>query len=295
MTSLSLSSFLRLLQPTRLILALLAYGLGLGLARYLGVDSQPALQAAGAASLLLILAASNLLYVYFLPLQDPTLPGADLPARQKTKPILLSLAAALLAAAATLSLFLYSQKVIQPLALSLQAAFVFLSAAYAIPPLRLAARGLGEPAQALLLIVFPPMLAFLLQSASLHRFLLLYTFPLYLLANASLLALNVLTFAEDQRNSRRTALQQLGWARGITLHHSLLSLGYLLLALTPLFGLPVSLVWTGLLPLPLAAYQVFQLNNLAAGQKPQWLLLQTTILANLALTVYLLTYTLWIH
>src|SRR5436305_13484211 len=71
---------LRLTRPIQLLLALLTYSLGLGIARYLGITLRLEACFAGAAIVLLLLAASSLFIEYFRPFNEPVLPGpAHLP------------------------------------------------------------------------------------------------------------------------------------------------------------------------------------------------------------------------
>jgi hypothetical protein len=50
-----------------------------------------------------------------------------------------------------------------------------------------------------------------------------------------------------------------------------------------------------LLTLPVAAYQIFMLNNIAAGAKPIWPALNVAAAAVFGLTAYLITLTLWLR
>src|SRR5690349_17579164 len=67
---------LRAARPMQLLLALLTYSLGLGIARYLGTTLRPEPQFTGALIVLLLLAASNLFTEYFRPFNEPLLPGS---------------------------------------------------------------------------------------------------------------------------------------------------------------------------------------------------------------------------
>src|SRR5258706_1568793 len=114
---------LRLTRPVQLLFILLTYSLGMGIARYLGVTLRPVPQFAGAAILLLLLAASSLLSVYFRPFNEPLLPGTELTPReqQQLRTLLLALAAAFVGVAGVL-FFLLPRGGLLPLPLGLPVA-----------------------------------------------------------------------------------------------------------------------------------------------------------------------------
>src|SRR5258706_15858400 len=117
---------LRLTRPVQLLFILLTYSLGMGIARYLGVTLRPVPQFAGAAILLLLLAASSLLSVYFRPFNEPLLPGTELTPReqQQLRTLLLALAAAFVGVAVVVVFFLLPAAVF-PMRFALPAGGVF--------------------------------------------------------------------------------------------------------------------------------------------------------------------------
>jgi 1,4-dihydroxy-2-naphthoate octaprenyltransferase len=286
---------IRLSRPLDLILAALTYLLGIAMADYLGKASSVAAGLAGGVAVLFGLAASNLLSAYFVPLNEPLIPDETVRQRADLRPTLMVIAAGLLTVAAFMVILLGWQG-----ALSLEVTFLLvvstlLCVAIGVPPLRLAERGFGEIATALNLAAFLPALGFALQAGNFHRLVNAVTFPLFLIALATLLAFDFPGFAEDVKYERHTLLTRLGWQRAIPLHNAVLATAYLLFASAPFFGLPFSLFWPSLLTIPLAGYQIFMLRNIGDGARPLWNALTINAAAIFGLTTYLLTLTFWLR
>ena len=86
----------------------------------------------------------------------------------------------------------------------------------------------------------------------------------------------------------------LSWQQAVPLHNLLLIAAYFFLACLPFFGVSFGLVWPALLTLPLAAYQLFALRNIAEGARPLWTLFNVMALAIFGLTAYLMALTFWL-
>lgn len=291
----SLTTLLRLTRPLHLLLGLLTYGLGLGIARYLGGLLQPLLQIAGGVLLLLLLAASNLLIEYFRPFNEPIFPDETRQQREALRPLALIISAAFIAAAALLAFLLYLQG-----RLLMNNAFVFvlyllLCISLAVPPARLVERGIGEIITAFLLAVLTPAISFLMVFPDLHPFLTGFTFPLFLLALAWQLAISFEQYPDHLKYERRVLLMRLSWQRAVPIHNGLLITAYFFLAVLPFLGVPFALTWPSLLPLPIAAWQMLMLRNIADGAKPVWNALNIAAAVVFGLTAYLITITFWLR
>ena len=164
-----------------------------------------------------------------------------------------------------------------------------------IPPFRLIDRGFGELGSALLLTAFPIIISFLLQTNILHRLVSFLTFPLAFLSLAYFLVLDFPQYASDQKYGRQSLLVRLTWQRAVPLHNILVLVSYLLFAAAPLFGIPYTLVWSPLLTLPFAVYQIFVLRNITIGLRPNWTILTLTATALVGLNLYLLMLTFWLR
>ncbi len=293
---------LRLAQPIELLLLLLTYGLGLGIARYLGQVIRVESQLFGGLILLLMLAAAHLLAGYFRPAHDPVIPAnpeISLAEHRKSnaeiRPIILTVSFALIAVAAILAFFMGWQGLLSMPAGLMFILFLVLCVLYAVPPFRLLDQGFGELLVAFLVAGIAPTTAFLLQAPKLHRLLVTFTFPLFLLAIVYLLALGFSTYSDDLKFQRRTLLLRLSWQRAVWVHNILLAGAYLFLAFLPFVGIPLPLIWPGFLTLPLAAYQIFMLRRITDGAKPIWSAFTINGIAIFGLTAYLLTLTFWLR
>ena len=289
-----LRTLTRLARPFSLVLAALTFSFGSGVARYLGHNLSPA---AGLSLLwvFLLQIASAWLVEYFRSPAEP-LADAETPRqREQLRTLLLQASAAALTLLAAVTILLLAIKVLNPAAMLVMGLAFALMLANAIPPVRLISRGFGEFAQAIFLAYLIPALAFLQQTDQLHSLITLLAFPLALLALAYLLALDFPSYAADLKYRRGSLLVRLGWERTMPLHHGLVLTAYALLALGPLLGYPLALLWPVFLTFPLALYQIFMLRNISVGAKPVWSLLTANGAAVFALSAYLLTLTFWLR
>jgi len=291
----TLTLFLRLSRPLQLLLGLLTYGLGLGIARYLGGSLQAAPQYVSGLLLLLLLAASSLLGEYFRPISDPLLPSATPRERAQLRSTLLVVSLAFVAVATLLAFVLRAQGYLPVNAALLMMVYLLLALVVSVPPLRLQERGFGEITLAFLLAVLNPAIGFLLFMPELHPFMIGFAFPLFLLALAWYLALSFEQYSEHLKYQRRNLLMLLTWPRAISAHNGLLVAAYLFLAALPFLGLAFGFVWPALLTLPVAAYQVFMLRNIVEGAKPVWLAFNVAATIVFGLTAYLITITFWLR
>ena len=288
-------NMLRLARPIQLLLALLTYGLGLGLARYLGVTLLPEPQFFGGVIVIFLLVSSSLLTEYFRPFNEPIILGETPKEREEFRSLLLIISITILAVAGILIFLLQRGGFLGVDTLLLFAGFILLALANAVPPVRLVNRGLGELSLSIQIASLTPTLAFLLHSHNLHRLLTLFTFPLFLIALSYFIAVNFPAYAEDLKYERRSLLISLGWQRAVPIHNSLLIIAYLFLAAIPFTGVPFGLVWPALLTLPLAAWQIFTLRNIAEGAKPLWPAFMAAATAIFGLTAYLITLAFWLR
>jgi len=285
---------LKLIRPLHLFLAALTYSLGASIANYLAVPFLTDAFWLGLFSVLLIQISMNLLSEVFRLDVEPLLENETRKARQSLRNNALYISIAALAIIGFITYLLFASNRL-PLAAFL---FLLLSSVivltYAIPPLRLVNRGFGEFLMAAQLAYVFPSLAYILQAGQAHDFLTL-TIPLTLLAFAYFIVMDFPSFASDQRYDRLTFLTRLGWERVVPLHHLLVLLAYVLFAASPVFGLPLSLIWPVFLTIPFALFQIFQLQNISLGAPTNWTLLNATALAVLGLAIYFLTLTFWLR
>jgi len=285
---------LKLIRPLHLFLAALTYSLGASIADYLAIPFLMDAFWLGLASVLLIQTSMNLLSEVFRLDMEPLLENETRKARQSLRNNALYISIAALAIIGFIAYLLFANGRL-PLAAFL---FLFLSGVivliYAIPPLRLVNRGFGEFLMAAQIAYIFPSLAYILQAGETHDFLTL-TIPLTFLTFAYFIVMNFPSFASDQKYDRLTFLTRLGWERVVPLHHLCVLLAYILFATSPVFGLPLSLIWPVFLTLPFALFQIFQLQNISLGAPTNWTLLNATALAVLGLAIYFLMLTFWLR
>jgi 1,4-dihydroxy-2-naphthoate octaprenyltransferase len=277
-----------------LLLTILAYTFGLGLAHYLGEPSRLDAQFLGGTIVVLLLAASGLFGASFRPFHEPIIPEETRSERERLRRLSLAFGVAFLAVAGMLFFLLQRIGLITLDSALLLAAFAVLALANALPPVRLSNRGFGEIVDAFLIASLTPILAFILQTENFHRLLSILTFPLFLVALACFLALNFPNYADDLKYERRSLLTALTWQQAVPIHHLLLVAAYLLWAAGPLFGISFGLLWPMLLTMPLAVWQIWTLNGIANGATPFWKLFKISAFAIIGLSTYLLALAFWL-
>ena len=69
----------------------------------------------------------------------------------------------------------------------------------------------------------------------------------------------------------------------------------MLMGLALAFNLPISIGLPAFLTFPLALFQIWYMNRIAGGIKPNWTLLMFVATAIFGLSAYLTTFALWTH
>jgi 1,4-dihydroxy-2-naphthoate octaprenyltransferase len=282
-------------RPLLLIGGILAYALGAGIASYLGNDINWTSYWLGQACLTLLQVSSYYLRHHFDLIENPVISSSDEDPqlRVRRRQLFLQLAVTTLSVGAVLTVLLFTNRFLNPSSLVILGLAFILSILYAVPPVRLVYSGYGELVTAFLLANLAPALSFLFQTGQIHRMLGLITFPLTFLSLATSIVISLPVYASDIKYNRRTMLVRFGWQRGMIIHNYLIAAAYFLVVASGLVGLPWGLTWPALLTIPLALFQVWQVNQIAAGAKPRWRLLTYNGIATLGLTFYFLCLALW--
>jgi len=290
--------FVRLSRPLFLVGGILLYALGIGIARYLGVAIDWVAYWLGQGCVTMMQLSAHYLNEYYDSLADRENPNRT-PFSGGSGEHSLPRQTALLAAAtcltigAALTVLLYRDGRLNP-ASGMILGLAFLgSFFYSVPPVRLTSSGYGELTTSILVANLVPAFAFSIQTGDIHRLVGLVTFPLAFLHLAMLLAFSLPDYATDLKFEKRTLMVRLGWQRGMTLHNILILSAYLLLGAALFQGLPWRLAWPGFLTLPLGLFQIWQMYQIAAGEKPRWTLLTFTALILFGLTAYFITLAFW--
>jgi len=283
---------LKLIRPLHLLLAALTYSLGAGIADYLGRPFRVDAFWLGLAGILLAQLGMTLLSDVFRLDAEPLLENETRSERQILRNNALYFSIASLAALAFIAFILYFNQVLTPVAFLFLFLSLLLILAYSLPPFR--DRGFGEFILSAHLAYLIPSIAYILQTGGTHRFLTIAV-PLTFLAFAYFIVMDFPAFATDSKYGRATFLTRLGWERAVPLHHIFVLFAYIFFALSPAFGLTLSLVWPAFLTFPFALFQIYQLRNISLGAPPNWILLTATALAVFGLTAYFLTLTFWLR
>lgn len=163
-----------------------------------------------------------------------------------------------------------------------------------LAPVRLLERGFGELTLAVLVCNLVPIFALMLQTREYSNLIAFSTFPLTMLFLAMLIALQFEDYGQDCLNCRNRLLVKIGWEWGIRLHSVFIIAAYFLIGLAFLQGLPWRMVWPVSLTVILAGFQVFLLNRVAGGAKPDWRMVKYAAIGTVALAIYMLAYSFWI-
>lgn len=299
----TLRLLIRLSRPPLLLIAALLYFMGAGVARYLGVSIDWGMYLLGQAWLLLVQFVIHALNEYFeLPVEQRT-PGSTLllgssgvlELGKLPRPIALwgSAACALTAGLLAVLIIIGSTNTLESLVIQL--VLVLTGLVYSIPPLRLSASGYGELLLSFFLATLVPIFSFTLQGGELHRLLPMVTFPLVCFFLALLLIVEFPDYATDSKYEKTTLLQRLGWQGGMALHNVLIFGGFALLVLAVIFGLPWRIFLPVVTVVPVGFVQIWLLNRIRLGVRPNWKLMLVVASATFGLTAYFLAYGFWTH
>ena len=296
-----LRSFIKLSRPFFLLGAVLVYALGVGIARYLGINIDWGIYLLGQAWVTTLQLATHYFNEYFDSPADAANPNRTLFSGGSgvlgedglPREIALWAGIASLTAATSFTIMLMRAVQLNPAPL-LVMVLIFLGAFfYSIPPVRLVESGYGELTTSIVVASLVPALAFILQYGELHRLVAMSTFPLIALHMAMMLAFELPDYAVDLKFEKLTLMVRLGWERGMLLHNILILIGYLLIGLAMLFGFPTSVALPALLALPLGLFQIWYMTRIGAGGKPNWHLLGWLAILVFGVTTYLLTFSFW--
>lgn len=288
----------RLARPWLMAGTVLFYAIGAGIANFLGMRIDWAVYILGQACALLLAITSAFLSEYFAMLEYPVLKRNQNGLNRadeflRLRSALLQASAVALTVGAVLTVMLFTRGVVNLTVILFLGAAFLLAFFYAVPPLRLGRSGYGELVTALFLTGVILALAYALQAAETHRLLILLTFPLTSMCIAMLLAVELETYFTDIKEGKKTLMVSVGWQRGMGLHNILVLFSYVLVGLAAVLKLPWSLTWPMLATLPVGLFQIWQMWQIANGQKPRWRLLRMTAFASFGIMAYLIAFALW--
>jgi 1,4-dihydroxy-2-naphthoate octaprenyltransferase len=297
--------FIQLSRPLYLFLAILLYFLGIGIAHYLSGPIDWTVFIYGFLWVVLVLLGFQYLNEYFDPavmVINPTwkhtpfsgVTGA-IGIGKLSRPVALWAGLICLAIAASLTVSMIQFVGINSTTAAILVLLFVGELFLALPPFRLVSSGYGEVVTSILVVGLIPALGFLLQGHDYHRILLMVAFPLTTLYIGMLLALELPDYASDMAQGKRPILVRIGWQRGMMLHNLLILITFVILGMAFIFGLPLYVAWPVILVLPFGIFQIWQMNRIADGVKPNWNLLVLTAISTFGLAAYIFTYAFWTH
>ena len=290
---------LRRSRPLHLLTAALLYGLGVGIAHYLGQSIDPGLYFLGQAWITSLQLGAYYLGEYLetpaelgllnrLPFGEPI----KNPLEDISKEVALFTSAIFLALTAVLTLLLFTSRKIDFSQAILMGTLFLGSSALMLPRLDFLTSS-KELITTFLLIIITPAFGLLLQTGEFHRLLAISTFPLSALHLAMLIMFQFPLYASDSKKNKRTLLIHLGWRRSIQFHNILILTAFLLIGLSVLFGFSPGVALPIFLGLPFGIFQIWFLTRISHGAPTHWRLLTITALLTFGFTSYLFTYMFW--
>jgi len=297
----SIRLFFILSRPLFLVGGVLVYGLGAGIARYLGAPIDWGLYILGQIFVSTMQLSANYLNEYFdssadrdNPNRTPFSGGSGAVGEGKlSRETVMWASLTTLTILASLTVVLINVAPVSPLLISIVVLAFLGSFFYSVPPVRLAYSGYGELTTSILVANLVPIFAFVLQFQELHRLLVMSTFPLTSLHLAMMIAFEFPDYLNDIKYEKLTLLVRVGWQRGMVLHNILILSAFLLLGLAATFDLPLAIVLPALIPLPLGLLQIWQMRRIGGGAKPNWTTLGFTAVVLFGSVAYLLAFAFW--
>jgi len=119
--------------------------------------------------------------------------------------------------------------------------------------------------------------------------------PLLFFYLASQTSLQFETYGEDLKKGQQALLVSIGWEHGMTLHHILVALGYLGLGFYLYMSGAWAIAWPVLLMMSVSLLEVWQLQRIAEGMRPNWGLLKATAITQYLGIVYILLFAFLTH
>jgi hypothetical protein len=147
-------------------------------------------------------------------------------------------------------------------------------------------------------IVISPVLLFWgasLAKLGSYRLLFFLSLPLLFIYLASQTSMQFQTYGADLSSGKPALLVNIGWERGIHLHHILVALGYLGLGVYLYISGAWSIAWPVLLMMSVSMLEIYLLQRIANGMRPSWGLLKATAVVQYLGIVYILLFAFLTH
>ena len=279
---------LRQSRPQALLGGLLTYGLGAAIARYQGNPIDLRLYLLGQATITALQAMSHFQEEASRETGSQPRDGATAGSKGTSPQRALHGAVACLALAAVFACLLLLQGGRSAASWLLLVLVAVLSFFQSASPIRLSTSGYGEVIQSITIAGLVPAFAAALQGGGVTQFLVLTTAPVAALHFAMQMAVSLPEYEADSRSGRQTLIVRLGWRTGMRLHDAAIVLAIAAMILAGLAVLPDRAAWGTAIALPMALAEMWQLQRIRSGHRPNWPTLKLNAYAMTWLTAYLL-------
>jgi len=291
--SIRLPEVSRLTPVLDLLAGALLYGLGVAIARFVGIPTDGNAAALGWILIVSGHAGLHLLAAFLRirsqPLSDTKDTASPIPAgpiqRTARVPFLATLLALTFWATGLSAALL--QGSFPPLAWAFLTLAFGVGVAWVHPSVALRTSGYGEVVLSITLAGLIPAFAFSIQSDLLHPLLFFSVAPLVAFHFALLIVFQLRRFGADSRLGRGTLSVRIGWPRAMGAHDVALLAGLVLVAVATFYGLPSRVGLGLLLVVPLALAQIWQMERIRRAFPARWNSLSLVAMATFGLALYL--------
>jgi len=284
------SKFARYFYLLPVVGGMLLYGLGAGIAHYLGTSIDINIYIFGQIWVISIQFGTIFLDKYFS-IKNDSYKGIN---HLETNPFLI-ISIVLLTVTASFTVLLVRFGDLVPATLMIMVICFVGAFFYATPPIRFKTSPYKSLFNGIFLSNLIPALAFILQTGELHRLLAMSTFPLTPLFLSLEISIEFPNYATAIKTGCQTILTSLGWENSIRLHNIFIWTAFLILTLAVMFGMPFHNAQPVFYLIPLGLFQIWYLTRIADGASPNWIALRILSIFLYGSAAYLLTITFWIR
>ena len=147
--------------------------------------------------------------------------------------------------------------------------------------------------EVIIVVISPAVMAYFIQSTSIHRFLTMSVVVLTPLYLACRLLEALIKFDTDETLKKDVIGTKLGWDNVMILHNALILTAYALLASMTLLGLPWFLTWPVFLGLPIGLVEIWLMERVRRGDRPLWKVMRVATISTFLFTGYFLAFAFW--
>ena len=297
--------YLEVLKPWELLMNVILFLMGAGLANYLDFGIQWESFWKGMGLMILIQLGGFSLDGVFIQLEagynirkeiDNIVPGNP---RTIGRIRLVSMLILTVSAFSIALIFLFSLAgggQVSPQTYFLLILFLILLLFFSVPPIRLSQRGYGELILAITGALIYPAIGYSLQADEVQRILLLTSLPITLFYFAMEISRSLQPYASSPaRFQGRNLIGRLGPDKSLKIIILLVFSGYLAAGVSVLFGLSWSILWRIMLSLPIGIILIWQIYRLQQGAKPNWSLINLSAIALAVFSAYFVTIGFWMR